>query len=102
MHQNLYSVFDKKTDNFLPVFTLPNDRVAMRAMEQCLADHNHNFSTHPQDYSLYLIASFDSDTGTVEPDLVKLIELDHLRAEVLRRKVASVQAEMNFEGDVDA
>ena len=60
---NVFSVRDQKANGFLQPFYLPNESVAYRAMYDCLSDPEHQFTKHPEDYSLYHLGEFDFETG---------------------------------------
>lgn len=66
MKMCLYSVLDVKAKAFISPFSLPNDSMALRAFGDCVQDASHMFSKHPQDYMLYRIGSFETDTGVLE------------------------------------
>jgi len=57
----MYSVLDKKADEFGPPFMAKNDEVAKRNLSNLLRD-----SPYPEDYQLFLIAEYESDTGEVQ------------------------------------
>ena len=53
----LYSVWDRAAEEFLPVFQAKNDAVALRAFEM----HVTRESTHPEDLSLWRVGEFRTD-----------------------------------------
>lgn len=63
MKQNLYTVHDTKANAFLTPFYLPNDGLAIRAMEDCVRDENHKFNVHAQDFSLFKLGEYDDQSG---------------------------------------
>lgn len=91
---NIYSLYDTKTMTYNKPFIEPSDTVAMRSlrMEVNRADPNNVLYMFPEDYRLYRVGSFDTDTGnidTVAPELVvdcetlvsaKLTEKTEMRA----------------------
>ncbi len=61
--QKLYSVYDTKAETFMPPFCVPTKGLAIRAFEDCVNSDTHHFGQHPHDYTLFQVASFDTDTG---------------------------------------
>lgn len=80
MKQVVVSVFDKSAQVFgRPVF-VRNQPEAIRSFETQVRDANSDgtnpLNTHPQDFALYVIATFDDEVGKFENlDLaVRLVE----------------------------
>lgn len=61
----MYTVKDVKAEVFLQPFFTSNLATATRMISDCLADTNHPFSKHPEDYALYQIGEWDVHTGCV-------------------------------------
>lgn len=60
---NMYSVRDNLTGYGYP-FVQPNDEAALRNFRYLLTrESGSEFSVKPDDYSLFRVASFDTDTG---------------------------------------
>lgn len=74
-----YSVFDMKVGAYLAPFFLRGDGEALRVFGDLANDPEHNFGRHPEDYTLYRVASFDDALGVLEPMrhqvLAKAVEL---------------------------
>lgn len=64
---NLYSIYDSKVEGYMQPFFLPNDQVAMRAFSDLVNEDNHDLNRHPEDYTLFNLATFDPTSGTVTP-----------------------------------
>lgn len=63
----IYSIRDAKTGFLNPTFEI-NDLVAQRNFESAVLNSDHSlFFTHPDDYSLYRLGLFNSDSGHIEP-----------------------------------
>jgi hypothetical protein len=64
----LYSIYDKKSENYSPLFPAPTPGAAERA----IADQAHNPETQlakwPGDFALYDMCVFDDETGFVTQD----------------------------------
>lgn len=66
MKLSIFSIFDSKADAYINPFFLPNQALAMRAFADCVNSESHQFGMNPHDYTLFLVGSFDSDSGTFE------------------------------------
>lgn len=65
MIKKLYSILDVNLGFGMPLVQ-DNDAVAMRNFENACSDKSSVFSTHSSDFSLWLVGTFDTDTGIVE------------------------------------
>lgn len=67
MKYNIYSMKDD-LNGFMNFFPEISDIVAVRGFNHALAcaDPNSLFYTNPADYSLYVLGTFDTDSGTIE------------------------------------
>lgn len=65
MIYGMYSVYDKAAQLFLSPAIDVNDDVAMRGFEQMLTVNNSAMQFRPDDYELYQVGTFDSETGFV-------------------------------------
>lgn len=67
MKYGIYSIRDFKT-GFLPPTVDQNDGSAARNFEHAVLQSEQTlFFSHPEDYALYRIGDFDTDTGEVTP-----------------------------------
>lgn len=66
MNFGLYSIRDVKTGFMTPVMEA-NDSAAARNFFHSVVRSDGIFSSYAQDFSLYRIADFDVDSGTVVP-----------------------------------
>lgn len=78
MKYGLYSIRDFKTGFLPPTYDI-NDESAIRNFEHACLNSDSLFFSHPQDYALYRIGSFDTDSGRVDlldplPELVTASE----------------------------
>lgn len=72
MIYGVFSIRDLKT-GFLSVTVDVSDASAKRGFEHATRKPDSLFFTHPSDYSLYRVGSFDTDTGvltSIDPDLI--------------------------------
>lgn len=58
----VFSVHDVKAGSYLPPFFVPNPPVAMRTFSNCANDKTHSFGANPEDYTLFLVGTWDSDS----------------------------------------
>lgn len=73
MKFGLYTVLDNKT-GFLPVQVDQNDAAAARNFAHAIMQTGTILNTHAEDYELFKVATFDTETGVVEPlDVKELI-----------------------------
>ena len=63
MINRCYSVFDSKAQAFLQPFFTGTKGMAIRMVEDLLADDSHQFTRHIEDYSLYEVGAFDDGKG---------------------------------------
>lgn len=66
MKYGIYCIRDAKTTFLTPTVDL-NDQSAMRNFAHATMQSNNLFNSHPQDYSLFRIGTFDSESGIIEP-----------------------------------
>lgn len=64
---NCYSIYDKKAFSFATPFFAVNDEVAMRSFEDLVRDRRSLVSQHPEDFALYIVGRFDTETGKLLP-----------------------------------
>lgn len=62
MKFNLYSVYDSVSEEFGPIFHAKNEAVAKRAVTNILHD-----GVKANDYDLYMLGTYDVDTGVIVP-----------------------------------
>lgn len=66
MDYGIYSILDAKT-GFLSVSLDQNDASAQRNFAHACKRTDSLFFTHPNDYDLYKVGKFNSDSGVIEP-----------------------------------
>lgn len=65
IHQ-IFSVYDQKALAYLPTFILPEVDMAKRIFGDCINDEGHQFGKHPEDYTLFVLGTFNDRTGELE------------------------------------
>lgn len=64
----LVSIKDRAIDAFQPLGNVRAEGEAIRVFKDMLADTNTPQGKHPDDYDLYIVGTFDDQTGYVEPE----------------------------------
>jgi hypothetical protein len=77
--KKIFSIYDEKAGAYLQPFFLDTVGQAERALLDCLADSNHNFSRHTADFTLFLLGEFDEQTGLVTMSKMSLCNLVELK-----------------------
>lgn len=70
MKGNLYTIFDVAAQEAGPPWSAKNDAVAVRQWQYLMAGDGGNKVSHPEDYHLYQIGSFDSESMILEANRV--------------------------------
>lgn len=65
MKSIIFSIYDEKAQAYLPPFYLPNEEMAIRAITDCVADIEHNFCKHAEDFTLFNIGTFDDSNAEI-------------------------------------
>ena len=63
MKYNLYAIKDAKAEVFADIFQLPNNAIALRKFSEACTDEKSELHKYPEDFALYLIGSYDNETG---------------------------------------
>jgi hypothetical protein len=80
--KGIYSVFDKKAGIYLNPFVETTNGTAVRVMQDLVANGDHPFAKHAEDYQLVKLAEFGEHSGSVKPvEMEILINLDKLIGE---------------------
>jgi len=66
MKFGIFAIYDTKAAAHLPPFFLPTRGLAIRAFTDCVNDSTHQFSKHPEDYTLFLVGNFDDVSGEID------------------------------------
>lgn len=66
MKYSIYSIRDMKTDQFSNPMCLVNDGHAIRTLSDEMGKEGVMFGTHPEDFELFRLGTFDTDTGLYE------------------------------------
>lgn len=63
MRQELCSIYDKRAQQYSPPMAFQTLGVAERAFHDAVHDTQSNIHKHPEDYQLYQIGHYDTDTA---------------------------------------
>lgn len=74
MFYNIYSIRDCHTGFMSPTFD-QNDSSAARNFRHAAASKETLLNSHPNDFQLYCIGRFDSETGQITPELPRVVEV---------------------------
>lgn len=66
MKLEMFSVHDSKAEAFIQPIFAPTTAVALRLFKQAANDPNSDFCKFAADYTLFHVATFCQDTGTME------------------------------------
>ena len=62
-----YAIRDKQVEAFLSPFSARTDGEAIRMFSNAIQDKNTEFSRHPGDFDLYLVADWNDQIGSFTP-----------------------------------
>lgn len=68
MKHFVMSIFDEKAAAFLPPFVMHREELGVRVFHDCLNADDHQFSKHPEDYTLFVVGIFDDAKGSISPE----------------------------------
>lgn len=63
MTHKIFSIFDNAAEAYLPPFFAVSRGFAIRIFENCIADVNHQFNKHAEDFTIFELGEWD-DTNT--------------------------------------
>lgn len=66
MIHKLFTIYDVKADAYLPPFILPKIEMAQRTFGDCIAAEDHQFSQHPEDYTLFDLGTYNDENAQYE------------------------------------
>lgn len=64
---NVVAVKDTALDGFLPPFTVPSIPMAVRSFSDEVVKTDSPMFAHPEDYALFDLGTFDTDSGVFSP-----------------------------------
>lgn len=84
MISRMYSLYDKKTQVFdKPIFA-PNDETIIRSVKNAFTDERSKdipFITNPEDFQVFLIGTYNDNTGTIESKVLHIIDILEIQPE---------------------
>jgi len=73
----LYTINDVKAANYLPPFTSMNNQTAIRQFSTAIMQEGHDFNNNAEDYSLWRIGDYDTETTIIEQGNKELLANAH-------------------------
>ncbi|AXL14728.1 nonstructural protein [Microviridae sp.] len=67
MKTKAFAIYDSKTEAYLPPFFVEHAGSAIRSFTDACNKDDHEFGKHPEDYTLFELGEYDSDTGQMSP-----------------------------------
>lgn len=64
----IYSIYDRKTQYYLPVFAMRADADAIRQFAEIVTSSDTPISKYPADYDLVRLGAIDLNTGYIQPE----------------------------------
>lgn len=61
MISKIFTVYDSKAEAFLSPFLFSSTGQALRAFADSVADSNHQFARHPEDFTLFELGTYDDN-----------------------------------------
>lgn len=77
MKFNIYAVYDAKTKAHTTPFFDHAEGRALRTFADCCNDDGHQFGKHPEDYTLFMLGTYDDELGTITQDSISSIATGH-------------------------
>lgn len=70
---NIYSIYDRKAQYYLPPFACRGDAEAHRTFAEAVTTSETPLATYPADFDLVWLATMDLETGVVTGSMPRLI-----------------------------
>lgn len=67
MEKHLFTVYDSAAGAYLDPFVAPSPEFAIREFKRAVNDEGHQFNRFPEDYTLFLMGTFDPMNGNLTP-----------------------------------
>lgn len=68
MRLNVYTIYDTAAGAYMRPFYAQSDAQAIRVFGDLSVAADHDVGRHPEDYSLFRVATFDDNTGVFHPE----------------------------------
>ncbi len=59
----MFTVYDSKTEAYMPPFYMRTTGEALRAFTETASDPKHTFNNHSEDYTLFCVGDFDDSNA---------------------------------------
>jgi uncharacterized protein len=67
MITHIFTVYDSKTEAYLPPFYAQSKGAALRSFMDAVGDPQHEFAKHAEDYTLFYLGTFDDQSAQFVP-----------------------------------
>ena len=64
MRLKIFTVYDSKAQAYMQPFYMQSTGQAVRSFDDTVNDHQHPFSKHPEDYTLFELGEYDDQSAT--------------------------------------
>lgn len=68
MITRIYAIHDVKADCYMQTFNCKTDGQATRQFQDTMSQENSLIAKHPQDFTLFLLGTYDDNNGKIEPN----------------------------------
>ena len=77
---NIYAIKDEKVPCYTQLRTAPSDGVAIRNMKVLIdAEQSGDFGKFSDDFKLYKLGSYDTETGDLKPDFQYVMDFNTIK-----------------------
>lgn len=73
MKVSMFAIYDKKANSFQSPFTAVSPGVAERMVREEMSEDALLMRRHSEDFQLWSLGSFDTESGNIEPNLSHLV-----------------------------
>lgn len=92
MIKKIYSIYDTKAQMFQNPSMMLNDNMAIRGAATIVNDLTTEYGLHPEDYTLYSIGKFDTETGDIfDVETISICPLITLVDDDLKKRINQIQ-----------
>jgi len=75
MKMYIFAVYDNKAKVYSQPFTNVNNETAIRIIQNCVKNPEHQYAQNPEDFSLYNIGEYDDNTSEIVSKSDKIMDL---------------------------
>lgn len=80
MKLKLYAIEDRKAQQFNSVMTELNEMTILRTLRNIVnGQDKHLYASNPEDFALFLVGEYDTETGQIDTMKARVCNLDALK-----------------------